>query len=120
MKKKFLLNMILFALTLSSVGIVKDNAKTSFAEEKGKVTIEVTERAKKFIEGIEVYYDGKTLQYKPGEKYPVGSKVVMRLGYVCHFKIYDSKGNKIDPESGGGHGLSAAVDGGFTYQILKK
>lgn len=115
MKKKFLLNMILFALTLSSVGIVKDNAKTSFAEEKvaKKVTIEITERAKKFIEGIEVYYDGKTLQYKPGEKYPVGSEVVMRLGYVCHFKIYDSKGNKIDPKSGGGHGLSAAVDGGF-------
>lgn len=39
MKKKFLLNMILFALTLSSVGIVKDNAKTSFAEEKEKITV---------------------------------------------------------------------------------
>lgn len=121
MKKKFLLNMILFALTLSSVGIVKDNAKTSFAEEKGKVSIEITERAKKFIGYIDVVYDGKKLQYKPGEKYPVGSKVGMQFVCAGHFKIYDSKGNKRDiREYGGGHGLSAATFGGFDLPDSEK
>lgn len=100
MKKKFLLNMILFALTLSSVGIVKDNAKTSFAEEKGKVTIEVTERAKKFVD-ILVEYDGKKHQYKPGEKYPVASYVRITSGALRQFKVYDSKGNKIRHQGGG-------------------
>lgn len=185
MKKKFLLNMILFALTLSSVGIVKDNAKTSFAEEKEKitvnyngnekwfndldsqlkkfrggdveifvrkylvinnetyklkkvffngeeqylngkrrgfiypdykisyrpkgnidivietekvdkkVTIEVTERAKKFVGDIKVYYDGKEHQYKPGEKYPVGSEVRALVAHMPKFKVYDSKGNRL-------------------------
>lgn len=185
MKKKFLLNMILFALTLSSVGIVKDNAKTSFAEEKGvftvnyngnekwfewfggllsipngnitilakkylvinnetyklkkvffngeeqnlveqeenvtykyeisyrpkgdidivietekvdkKVPIEVTERAKKFVGDIKVEYDGKRHQYKPGEKYPVGSRVYGVFG-ASNGKVYDSKGNRISFE----------------------
>ncbi len=101
MKKKFLLNMILFALTLSSVGIVKDNAKTSFAEEKGKVTIEVTERAKKFVGDIKVEYDGKRHQYKPGEKYPVASYVRITSGALRQFKVYDSKGNKIRHQGGG-------------------
>jgi len=182
--------MILFALTLSSVGIVKDNAKTSFAEEKEKitvnyngnekwfgdldrqfknfsggdvrisvkkylvinnetyklkkvffngeeqylngkrrgfidpysyeisyrpkgnidivietekadkkVTIEVTERAKKFIEGIVVYYDGKEHQYKPGEKYPEGSKVGVSVATLLH--AYDSKGNRLLAQGGG-------------------
>lgn len=100
MKKKFLLNMILFALTLSSVGIVKDNAKTSFAEEKGKVTIEVTERAKKFVD-ISVKYDGKSHKYKPGEKYPVASYVSITSGALRQFKVYDSKGNKIRHQGGG-------------------
>ena len=194
MKKKFLLNMILFALTLSSVGIVKDNAKTSFAEEKEKitvnyngnekwfgdldrqfknfsggdvrisvkkylvinnetyklkkvffngeeqylngkrrgfidpysyeisyrpkgnidivietekadkkVTIEVTERAKKFIEGIVVYYDGKEHQYKPGEKYPEGSKVGVSVATLLH--AYDSKGNRLLAQGGGNYPL---------------
>ena len=100
MKKKFLLNMILFALTLSSVGIVKDNAKTSFAEEKGKVTIEVTERAKKFVD-ISVKYDGKIHIYKPEKKYPVASYVRIKSGALRQFKVYDSKGNKIRHQGGG-------------------
>lgn len=194
MKKKFLLNMILFALTLSSVGIVKDNAKTSFAEEKEKitvnynghekwfsnldwtlkhfkggdiriavkkflvinnetyklkkvffngeeqylngkrrgviypdyeisyrpkgnidivietekvdkkVTIEVTERAKKFIEGFRVYYDGKEHQYKPGEKYPEGSEVGVSVANP-DFKAYDSKGNRLLAQGGGNYPL---------------
>ncbi len=187
MKKKFLLNMILFALTLSSVGIVKENAKTTFAEEKEKitvnynghekwfinldevlkhfkggdvriavkkylvinnesyrlkkvffngeemylkdtdgdngliedsyeisyrpkeridvviktekvdkkVTIEITERAKKFVEDIKVVYDGKEHKYKPGEKYPVGSEVYTVVGFLEKFKLSDSKGNEI-------------------------
>lgn len=103
MKKKFLLNMILFALTLSSVGIVKDNAKTSFAEEKvdRKVTIEVTERAKKFVGDIKVIYDGKEHQYKPGEKYPVGSEVRASVAHMPKFKLYDSKGNRLFPQGWG-------------------
>lgn len=100
MKKKFLLNMILFALTLSSVGIVKDNAKTSFAEEKGKVSIEITERAKKFLD-IWVEYDGEHHKYKPGEKYPVASYVWITSGALRQFKVYDSKGNKIRFQGGG-------------------
>lgn len=61
-----------------------------------KVTIEVTERAKKFIEGIGVRYDGKRHQYKPGEKYPVGSKVCISAVFSHNFKISDSKGNRIN------------------------
>ena len=194
MKKKFLLNMILFALTLSSVGIVKDNAKTSFAEEKEKitvnyngnekwfgdldrqfknfsggdveisvnkylvinnetyklkkvffngeeqylngktrgfinpysyeisyrpkgnidivietekvdkkVTIEVTERAKKFVGDIKVGYDGKIHKYKPGEKYPEGSEVNAFVADMVNFKAYDSKGNRLLTQGGGSY-----------------
>lgn len=187
MKKKFLLNMILFALTLSSVGIVKENAKTTFAEEKEKITvnynghekwfinldeelkhfkggdiriavkkylvinnqtyklkkvffngeemylrdndgehgyiddsydisyrpkeridvvietekvdkkstIEITERAKKFVEYIKVVYDEKAFPYKPGEKYPVGSEIYAQVGFLDKFKVTDNKGKKI-------------------------
>lgn len=209
MKKKFLLNMILFALTLSSVGIVKDNAKTSFAEEKvdkkvtvnfngnekwfwgsgnnflrypngdlsiyankylvinhetyklkkvffngeeqylrdikgrisrwyhisyrqtehvnivietekvdKKVPIEVTERAKKFVGDIEVVYDGKKYQYKPGEKYPVGSEVRPTAVFLNKIKLSDSKGNRIVDSSGERANVYDGKTGGYVYTMF--